>query len=116
MAYREGELSKAMMDRDWPHQVALPNFRCLGHNYLTIRFFCEALSVYPSTRSLLRDEVDTTVFCFAKREHAKQFHDRFGGEFVHPATRRRWPETRARHSEIFAEERLRNGRCINCED
>jgi len=24
MVYRKGELSKAMIDRQWPHQVALP--------------------------------------------------------------------------------------------
>jgi len=41
VVYRKGELSKAMMDRQWPHQVALPAYRCLGHSYLTIRFFCE---------------------------------------------------------------------------
>jgi len=42
MVYRKGELSKAMMDRDWPHQVALPVYRCLGHEYLTIHIFCQA--------------------------------------------------------------------------
>jgi len=36
-----GELSKATMDQGQPHQVALPAYRCLGHNYLTKRFFCE---------------------------------------------------------------------------
>src|SRR5262245_46879351 len=41
MIYRKGELSKGTMDRNWPCQVALPVYRCLGHNYLTIRFFCE---------------------------------------------------------------------------
>src|SRR5262245_10707723 len=29
------ELSKAVMDRLWQHQVALPAYRCLGHNYLS---------------------------------------------------------------------------------
>lgn len=47
-AYRKGELSKGTIDRDWPHQVALPVERCLGGNYVTIRLFCEGLS--PCTR------------------------------------------------------------------
>jgi hypothetical protein len=29
--YRKGELSKAMMDHQWPHQVALPSCRGMGH-------------------------------------------------------------------------------------
>jgi hypothetical protein len=33
MVYRKGELSKAMIDRQWPHQVALLAFRCGGGNY-----------------------------------------------------------------------------------
>jgi hypothetical protein len=107
MIYRNGELSKAMMDRQWPHQVALPAYRCLGHNYLTIRFFCEALSLYPGTHSLRRDDQDMVVFSFVEREQAKQFRDRFGGEFLDPATRPRRPETPARFS---AEQRLRHRR------
>jgi len=51
VAYRKGELSKAMMDQDWPHQVTLPAYRCLGHNFLTIHFFCEGLSLSPRTHA-----------------------------------------------------------------
>jgi antirestriction protein ArdC len=40
--HRRGELSKDMMDWEWPHQVAQPAYRCMGHNYLTIHFFCDA--------------------------------------------------------------------------
>jgi Family of unknown function (DUF6328) len=44
VVYRKGELSKGTMDRQWPHQVALPAARCTGHNYVTIRLFCECLA------------------------------------------------------------------------
>ena len=44
MVYRKGELSKGTIDREWPHQVALPAVCCLGHNYVTIRLFCEGLA------------------------------------------------------------------------
>jgi hypothetical protein len=33
VVYRKGELSKAMMDRHWPHELALPA-------YLTMHFHC----------------------------------------------------------------------------
>ena len=82
VVYCKGELSKAMMDRQWPHQVALPAYRCLGHNYLTMRFFCEGegLSLCPRTHSLRRDDQDVLVFSFAKHTHAEQFRDRFSGD------------------------------------
>ena len=55
------------------------------------------------------------VFSFVKRTYAEQFQARFGGELVDPATRPRW-QTRTRCGDFAAEERLRNGRCINCDD
>lgn len=38
MVYRKGELSKGTIDREWPHQVVLPAHRCMGHDYVTMRF------------------------------------------------------------------------------
>jgi len=116
MVYRGGELSKAMMERDWPHQVALPATRCHGHNYVTLRFFCEPLSLCPRTHSYRRDDQDVIVFCFAERAHAEQFRERFGGEFIDPATRPTWLGSRSLRSVVVAEEHHRNGRCMNCDD
>ena len=118
MIYRKGELSKAMMDRDWPHQIALPAYRCMGHEYLTIHIFCQAerLSLCRRRHSYRQNDVDMTVFCIAEREHADQFQARFGGELIDPATRPRWPGTRSARNHLLAEERFRNGRCINCDD
>lgn len=91
MVYRKGELSKGMIDRDWPHQVVLPAARCSGHNYITIRLFCEGLSLCSRGHSFRRDGADMSVFCFAERAHAEQFQERFGGEFLDPMDRPRWP-------------------------
>jgi hypothetical protein len=94
VVYRKGELSKAMMDRDWPHQVVLPASSCSGGNYVTIRLFCEPLSLCPRTHSFRRNDVDMIVFCFAERGHADLFSARFGGEFIDPRTRPKWPGAR----------------------
>jgi hypothetical protein len=83
--------SKGTIDREWPHQVALPAARCTGHNYVTIRLFCEGLSLCPRGHCFDRDSTDWNVFCFADRAHAEQFHYRFGGEFIHPKSRPKWP-------------------------
>jgi hypothetical protein len=38
------------------------------------------------------------------------------GEFMDCAMESRWLATRAQGSDLFAEEHLRNGRCINCDN
>jgi len=62
-------------------------------NDITIRLFCEPLSLRPRTHSFRRDN-DIIVFCFAQRAHAERFRDRFGGEFIDPKSRTNWPVKR----------------------
>jgi hypothetical protein len=38
--------------------------------------------------------MDVNVFCFAERAHAEQFRERFGGEFIDPKDRPKWPGSR----------------------
>jgi hypothetical protein len=45
----------------------------------------------PARPYLRRDDIDMTVFCFADRRHADQFQNRFGGEFIDPKNRPKWP-------------------------
>jgi hypothetical protein len=94
MIYRKGELSKDTIDRDRPHQVALPAARCTGHNYGRIHLFCEDLSLCPRGHSFRRDIIDMNVFCFAERAHAERFRVRSVGEFIDPKTRPKWPGSR----------------------
>jgi len=74
--------------------VALPAMRCHGHNYITIRLFCETLSLCPRTHSFRREDTDHIVFCFAEIDHAEKFRERFGGDFLDPKDRPKWPGTR----------------------
>jgi hypothetical protein len=91
VVYRKGELSKGRMDRQWPHQVALPASRCSGHKYVTVRLFCQGLS---RTHSFRRVDQDMLVFCFAQLAHAEQFRDRFGGALMDPKNRPKWAGAR----------------------
>jgi hypothetical protein len=77
MVYRKGELSKGMMDRQWPHQVSLPASRRGGDNDVTIRLFCDErqLSLCTRAQSFHRDDTNHIVFCFADRAHAEQFRE-----------------------------------------
>lgn len=94
MVRRKGELTKRAIDRDWPHQVALatpiPHLR-------DIHDFCRdsRLSLCQRTtgfyRTVERETIWFACFCFADRAHAETFQARFGGEFVDPKERPRWP-------------------------
>lgn len=91
MVYRKGELSKAAIDRGWPHQVAIESRLCVGHRYYTLRFFCRDLSLCDRGHSFYRDGRDYLVYCFAVHDHADQFQKRFGGELIHAKDRPKWP-------------------------
>jgi hypothetical protein len=75
---------------------ALPAYRCLGHNYATIHLYREAerLSLCHRGHSFRRNDTDMNVFCFAERAHAEKFQARFGGEFIDPKDRPKWPRSR----------------------
>jgi ribosomal protein L31 len=47
--------------------------------------------IAPFSHSFYRDGTDMNVFCFAEREHAQRFRERFGGEFIDPKSRPKWP-------------------------
>jgi hypothetical protein len=89
MTGRKGELTRATVDREWPHQVALPADRVKGANNAVIHEFCRGLSLYPRNHTVRRDDVTYIVFCFAKPSHAERFRERFGGERFDPEDRGR---------------------------
>jgi hypothetical protein len=94
---RKGELSPAMVDRDWPHQVAVPAEQCLGQNTAVIHEFCKDLSLCPRGQSVMWEDKWYQVFCFKEPAHAVRFMARFGGEPFDPRQRgggRRWARWR----------------------
>ena len=94
MVYRKGELTKAAIDRGWPHQVALATpIPHLGD----LHDFCRDAGLSLCQRStgfyreVGREVIWYACFCFADRAHAEQFQARFGGEFIAPRDRPKWP-------------------------
>ena len=49
---RKGELSPAVIDRGWPHQVALPASASVGGGYKAIHKFCKDLTLRPRRHSV----------------------------------------------------------------
>jgi hypothetical protein len=92
MTLRKGEVSPRMVDRDWPHQVALPAERMMGDGHKVIREFCRELSLCQRGHTVQRDDRTYRVFCFADPSHADLFRQRFGGEPFDPKDRGRGRE------------------------
>ncbi len=97
MVYRKGELSPAMIDRGWPHQVALPARASLNGGYKIIHEFCAGLSLCARGHSVVYEGEWYNVYCFADPGDAQKFLQRFGGEPFDPAQRgkgSRWAQWR----------------------
>lgn len=89
MSRRKGELTGGVIDREWPHQVALPADQVLGQNYTVTHDFCRDLSLCTRGHSVRREGIEYHVFCFADAAHAELFRERFGGERFDPKDRGR---------------------------
>ena len=87
MVYRKGELSTAMIDTNWPHQVALPENVSLNNGYKAVDAFCEELSLCPRGHRVVHAGQCFNVYCFSERGDAEKFLQRFGGEWFDPKQR-----------------------------
>lgn len=94
MSRRKGELNQAGIDRQYPHQVALPSRVTEGRALSDVLSFARGLSMAPLRPSFHRGQEYWTVWCFADRDEAQSFQQRFGGEFMAPEDRPRWPGAR----------------------
>jgi hypothetical protein len=91
MVYRKGELSSRSIDNGWPHQVALKACLTTGKNHDVVSAFCKDLSLAPRGHTLVRDDQYINVWCFSAKADAEKFQERFGGAYMTPEDRPRWP-------------------------
>jgi hypothetical protein len=96
MGRRKGELTTTTIDKQWPHQVAVPNRRTVGEHPAMMEF-CKGRDHSPRGHSFAENREWHVVFCFGKEEDALAFAERFDGRIIDPRTRPKWP-TRTRTS------------------
>jgi hypothetical protein len=89
MTNRKGELTSSQLDREYPHQIALPADQCTGDSGRGHREFCADLSLAPRHHTVRREDRDYIVYCFADPTHATIFITKFGGEKFNPKDRGR---------------------------
>lgn len=91
MVRRKGELNSKAIDDGWPYQIALPASATVGAGYVAAKAFCAGLSLAPRGHCFVRDGDYWNAWCFAVRDDAETFRARFGGEFLEPSARPKWP-------------------------
>lgn len=102
MSRRKGEITKGTIDREWPHQVALPASFVNGKNYMILHRFCRGLSVCDRHQGYRREDgEEMIVYCFRERSDAEYLITFFpNGVFVKPEERPRWPGSRRKRNGV----------------
>jgi hypothetical protein len=79
-----------MIDKQWPHQVSVPNSRTVAE-YPAMIEFCKGRDKSPLGHSYGEGGISYFVYCFGREEDAQAFAERFDGRIIDPKTRPKWP-------------------------
>jgi hypothetical protein len=89
MGRRKGEMTAAVRDREYPHQIAMQEDTVTS----AVSGFADALSVCSRGHAFFHNDTWHNVFCFKEKADAEKFRAQFGGEWFDPARRgrgKRW--------------------------
>lgn len=90
MSRYKGAMTKAAIDRGWPHQVML-SAEQHRKDFVAINTFGAGLSLCARGHTFMRNDHYRNVFCFAVEADADVFRERFNGERIDPKKRPKWP-------------------------
>jgi hypothetical protein len=71
MTRARGQLSRALLNREYPHQVLVRAENVGGKMLDKVSDFHVKLGIPTKTRSIRKDDAWYSLHCFADREHAK---------------------------------------------
>ena len=92
MTRRKGEITRAIIKRQWPHRVELPAEAVRGQESSAATWgFAKELGAAPFPLSGFHDDQHFAVFHFKTAADAEAFQARFGGELlpIEPPRKRR---------------------------
>jgi hypothetical protein len=79
---RQGQPSRALLNREYPHQVLVRPENVSGKTLERVADFHVKLGIPTKSRSIRKDDARYSLYCFTDREHAKLFQVMFGGELT----------------------------------
>jgi hypothetical protein len=82
MTRARGQISRTLLNREYPHQVLVRADNVAGKTLDKVADFHVKLGIGTKSRSIRKDDVWYSLYCFADREHAKLFQVLFGGEIT----------------------------------
>ena len=82
MTRARGQTSRTLLNREYPHQVLVRADNVAGKTLDKVADFHVKLGIGTKSRSIRKDDVWYSLYCFADREHAKLFQVLFGGEIT----------------------------------
>jgi hypothetical protein len=82
MTRARGQLSRALLNREYPHQVLVQAKNVGGKTLDNVSDFHAKLGITTKRLSIRKDDAWYSLYCFADREHAKLFQIMFDGEVV----------------------------------
>src|SRR5688500_11134690 len=89
MGRRKGEPSPAVIDREFPHQISIPDEWVRGGEFYSIRQFADQLGAASRNHNYCHKDRWHTVFRFREKAHAEKFKSTYGGDLLDPKTRGR---------------------------
>ncbi|QCL83893.1 hypothetical protein CFBP5875_04575 [Agrobacterium pusense] len=89
MNRRKGELTASAIDRGWPHQIALRESLSSGKRWMEMMEFCQKNRLMRCDRghSVFFEDEHYNVHCFATKQGAEAFLEKYGGEWFDPRDR-----------------------------
>ena len=84
MTRARGQLSRTLLNREYPHQVLVLAENMRSENVDKVIDFHAKLGIPTKNRSIRKDDAWYSPYCFADPDHAKLFRAMFGGEAVTP--------------------------------
>jgi hypothetical protein len=82
MTRARGQLSRTLLNREYPHQVLVRAENVGGETLDKVADFHVKLGIPTKSRSVRKGDAWYSLYCFADRKHSELFQVMFGGEIT----------------------------------